>query len=103
MSEPDLVDRLHDLDKRVTQLERVQLSLSQDIKNAADHSLGVDADLVVVKKYLCERRKEREKWSQDKRFVVRHLVAWGTPALIGWTLLVFSSGFRAWVRGWLGA
>ena len=94
----ELNDKLHELDKRVSVMERVQMSLQQDIRNVAEHSLAVDKSLAEIKPYI----EDRQRWNENKRKVLTHLMCWGAPLLAAWVLLLFSTGLRGWIRQWLG-
>ena len=44
--------------------------------------------------------KER-RWKEDKRKVIVHVICWGLPMLLLWSVSTFGGGFRALVKQWL--
>jgi len=92
-----------DLAERVAKLERIGISRDEDLRNCVSKLLEIEKLVHEHDGDIKPERERRAKWKEDRRFVMRHLVTWSVPALIGWLLLIFSGGFRSWVRTWLGA
>jgi hypothetical protein len=92
-----LLDRLHNLETRITVLEGWKVSLKGDIESLAKHSIEVDEKCSEIQVYLDERKSVRDRQAT----LLQDIKKWLAILIAGWLLLVFLDGAKISVLEWL--